>query len=404
MLPPHAIICLAAFLLAFSNTLSFHATPFYAFDHLGGGAAMSGHFGAVQSIVYTITTLISSQLVTRVKHGLNLALIGVTLFGLTYGPVPFISSPWPCILSSAAGLAGMGLTWPALHSWVGAEPDPVQRARHMSWLNMSWSSGAAVSPLFAGPLYDLDYRYPFIGSMILSAAVVTLIRMMPHESAHFEEASTELLEARAGHDRAALAFMWPAWLTVFVFNMLGAALRLIYPKHIEELVASQSLRFFFEAEPAAILTRNPATIFSVLAFAVSFGTATAFFFMGRTRAWKHRFATMLWPQAAAMAALVVLATSHSLAAMTVAFAVIGAGLGVCFFSCSYYGMAEPALKHRRAAITEGLVGAGSLAGSFGFGQMAVLGTTVPFLWAPVVIVGLIGLQAAALARGRRQHG
>lgn len=403
MIPPHAIICAAAFVLAFGNTLSYHATPFYAFDHLGGGAAMSGNFGAVQSIAYTIITLIAAGLVTRVKHGLNLALIGTAIFAATYGIVPFINSPWACIFASAIGLGGMGLTWPAIHSWIGAEPDPAERSRHMSWLNMSWSSGAAVSPLFAGPLYDFDFRYPFIGSIFLCGVVIALLRMMPHENAHFGAAPQAFLDARADHDRAALPFLWPGWLSVFVFNMLSCAIRLIYPKRIDELVQSQSLRWFSEGTAAEFLTHNPATIFSILAFALNFGTAAAFYTMGRTSAWKHRFATLFWPQAASGIALVVLGSTHSLILMTLASAVVGAGLGVCFFSSSYCCMSDPALKHRRASINEGMVGSGSLLGAFGFGQLAIFGTAVPFLGAPLVIGGLIAAQYAALRHARRHN-
>lgn len=77
--------------------------------------------------------------------------------------------------------------------------------------------------------------------------------------------------------------------------------------------------------------------------------AIAFFVMGRTQGWKLRFATMFWPQAASMFAVYVLATTHSLIAMAAAFATIGAGLGICFFSSSYYMLANPAMKHRRSA-------------------------------------------------------
>lgn len=404
MIPPHTIICAAAFCLAFGDTLAFHATPFYAFDHLGGGAAMSGNFGAVQAIVYTVITLSAAGLVTRVKHGLNLAIIGTAIFAFTYGAVPFISMPWPCIFASAIGLGGMAITWPAIHSWVGTEPDPVVRARHMSWLNMSWSSGAAISPLFAGPLYDVDYRYPFVGSIVFCGVVIALLRMMPHEGAHFPVLAEEVVVARAKHDKDALPFLWPGWLSVFVFNMLNSALRLVYPKHIDNLVATNSLRWFSAEDPAFFLTHSPATIFSILAFAISIGTAAAFLVMGRTSAWKHRFATLVWPQVAAAVALLVLATTRSLVLMAIAFAVIGAGLGVCFFSSSYCCMADPKKKHRRASINEGMVGAGSLLGSFGFGQLAVFGVVVPFLGAPLVIGGLVAAQYTALRHARRKAG
>lgn len=401
MIRPHAILCAAAFTLAFGNTLAFHATPFYAFDHLAGDARLSGTFGAVQAIFYAVTSLLSARIVTRFARGLDLAVIGTAIFAVSYGAVPFITTPWICVLCSAVGLLGMALTWPAIHSWVGAEPNPVERARHMSWINMSWSSGAAISPLFAGPMYDYYYRLPFLGSAVMCGVVMLLIRSMPHEHAHFTVASQEQLDARADHDRAAAIFLWPAWISIFVFNALGGALKFIFPKRIDELVQSHQLRWLFEGEATMYLTQHPATIFSALAFAFSLATAIAFYIMGKTQGWKHRFATLFWPQALAMIALVVLGTTQSLLLMTVAFAVVGAGLGICFFNGSYCSLSNPALKHRRSAITEGMVGGGSLLGTFAFGQLAMFGTTMPFFFAPLGIAALLTLQAGALRRARR---
>lgn len=403
MIPPHTRVCITAFILAFGTTLAYHATPFYAFDHLGGDTRMSGNFGAVQSVVYVLTSLLSVRVIARTARGFDLALLGTAFFAITYGAVPFISTPWLCIIASALGLGGMALTWPAFHSWIGGEPDPAQRARHMSWLNIGWSGGAAVSPLFAGPLYDLDYRYPFIGAIVFCVVVVLVLRTVPHEHAHFGEASQEQLDARADHDRTALTFLWPAWLSVFVVHALGAALRNVYPKRVDELVKEGALRWFTETDASAFLSHNPATIFGLLAFAFNFGTAAAFFGMGRTQGWKLRFATMLWPQLAAMAAVYLLATTHSIIAMSLGAAAIGAALGMCFFACSYYCLADPAMKHRRSALNEGMVGAGALVGSFAFGQAAaLLGTTVPFAFAPVGIAAMVLFQYTTLMGARRR--
>lgn len=405
MIPPHILVCVTAFLLSFGTTLAYHATPFFAFDHLAGDARMSGNFGAAQSIAYVITSLLSVRIIARTKRGFDLAMFGTGLFVVTYGLVPFVSAPWVCIAMSAVGLSGMALTWPAFHSWMGGEPDPVKRARHMSWLNIGWSSGCTVSPLVAGPLYDMDFHYPFYGAMAICILVVILLRVVPHEKAHFGEASQEMLDARADHDRAAVRFLWPAWLSVIVFHALNGSMRNVYPKRIAELVEAGQLRWLGEATATHFLSHNPATIFAVLAFALGGGIAVAFYFMGRTQMWKHRFIALLLPQLAAMAAVYALATTHSLVAMSAACGVIGAGLGVCFFSCSYYCLADPALKHRRCAINEGMVGVGALIGNLAFGQSAAaLGTTTPFLFAPVGIAGLAVVEFIALRISRKVNG
>lgn len=237
---------------------------------------MSGNFGVVQSVVYVVTSLLSVRFLGHAARGFGFALVGTTLFSIFYGAVPFIHTPWLCIVSSAVGLGGMALTWPCFHAWIGGEPDPAQRARHMSWLNMGWSSGAAVSPLFAGPLYDLDYRYPFCASAVLVMVVFLILRTIPHEHAHFGEATQATLDARADDDRAAERFLWPAWIAVFVVHALNASLRMIYPKQLDDLVKTGTLRWLSEDRATAFLSHNPATIFGLLAFSLNWAWRSHF--------------------------------------------------------------------------------------------------------------------------------
>ena len=98
------------------------------------------------------------------------------------------------------------------------------------------------------------------------------------------------------------------------------------------------------------------------------------------------------------------AVDVSLAAMAAACGVIGAGLGVCFFSCSYYCLADPALKHRRSAINECMVGTGALMGNLAFGQAAAaFGAPAPFLFAPLGIAGLAATEFVVLRWSRRSN-
>lgn len=402
MFPPHARMCLAAFLLDFAIMAALTVTPFYVFNQLGGGVAMSGAFGAAQSLGYAGICLASMRYLSRTQNGLKWALWGIALFVVFYGLVPLTRSVPFCMFAATVGNGVLALVWPALHSWVGAEHDPARRARNMGWFNISWSFGFALSPLVAGPLYVMNYHLPFALLAVLGIVSLGLVRSLPHEAEHFGALSDELREARSDHDRMSEAFLYCAWAATLTANLLTGALRSVYPRRVKDLVDAEQLRFFFEAEPSAMLSTAAATKFSWLAFGLSLATAVAFLWLGRSYAWRYRFSVLAGFQGAAGAACWVLADTRSLVVMFVCCAVVGANLGLCFFSAIYYSVANPDHKHRRAAINEVAVGIGSLVGSMGYGLAADrYGLPFSFRWTPLLVLMAIAAQYALLHHGLR---
>lgn len=378
------------------------ATPFFIYKQLGGDATMSGVFGAIQAAAYALTCLLSAGLVSRAKNGLTWALTGIVVYTALYCLMPLFRTPFVCLVVSTVASAGLALYWPAVHSWIGGEPDTRIRARNMGWFNISWSFGFAVSPLFAGPLYDWDYRLPFILLFFMGVVAFLLVWSMPHERTHFSDATEEMLLARADHDRASEVYLLCGWCAVLVANALTGVTRSIYPKRVDDLVASGELRLLFESIPSEFLTSSPATKYSWLASILAMSTALAFLVMGRTTAWRHRFQFLLWIQVASAVAFWGLARTHSLAIMMLCFAVVGVYLGVAFFSSVYYCLGDPAHKHRRAAINEAAVGAGGFAGCIVVGYLAgQYGMAMPFAYAPWCIGAAIVIQWGLIKYGTR---
>lgn len=401
MFRPHVRICLAAFTLDFAVMIGMIVTPFFVVNQLGGSEQLMGTFGAVQAAVYATCALLSAGVVSRAKNGLHWAVGGIAVYAVFYSAMCLFTNWIVCLAVSCIASAALALVWPALHSWVGAETDVSRRARTMSWFNISWSFGYAISPLVGGPLYDAYFVYPFIGLALVSGVALLLVYSLPHESAHFEEATEELLLARADHDRASEVFLYAGWCATFVANFLAGGVRSIYPKRVVDLVAAGELRLFWEEVPPAALTSAPATNFSVLAFSFSFATALMFLLLGRTAWWRHRFSFLLWTQIGSAIAYHILGRTHSLVVMCLCCAAVGAFLGLAFFSATYYSLANPVRKHGRAAINEASVGFGGFLGSIAFGYAAQrFGIAVPYLYAPLPVFAGVLAQWYLLRVGR----
>ena len=403
MFKPHIRIYLSAFLIDLAVMATMVVLPFFIFHQLNGNEATSGMVGGAQAAVYAIVCLFSASFVTKAKNGLSWAVFGVAFYMVASCAMPFFRNIWICGALVSIAMSGMALVWPALHSWVGAEPDVVVRAKRMGWFNISWSFGFAVSPLLAGPLYDIDYRLPFVLLFAVCAVALVLLRSMPHEKAYFGVASQEDREARAEHDRASERLLYASWTATLVANALIGVTRTVYPKRVDDLVASGQLRLLFEDAPAAILASDAATKYSWLAFALSLTTALVFLVMGNTRGWHHRFGYIAVLQLLSGGAFWVLGTTRSLVVMILAFIVVGALTGVTFFSSVFYSMADPALKHRRAAINEFVVGAGGVVGSFSVGYLAKLyGMTIPLQFTLLFVVAAVALQFLMIRIGARR--
>ena len=397
MLKPHHKMYLVGFLIDFGIMSFVVALPFYVFRTLGGGAAMSGAFGGAQGAAYAVICLVSAGFVLRAKNGLNWAITGILLTTVFICAVPFTRNVWICGALSTAGIGSLALVWPALHSYVGGEPDRVLRSRRMSAFNLSWSLGFALSPLFAGWLFERDYRLPFAVVFVMNAVVLMLLRSLPHERDHHGRETAEALEAHADADRASERFLYASWVATMMGNFLVQVTRTVFPKRIEDLVADGQLRFLFESWTSPVLLERAAEKFSWLAFSLSLVAALTFLVMGRRQGWRHRAGLLFTLQAFSAGAFWVLGNTHSLVVMALCFVIVGANSGFAFFSSVYYSVANWQQKHRRTAINEGAVGLGGFTGSILFGWLAgKYGIEMPFHYTPLLMGAALVLQVLLL--------
>ncbi|HEO71489.1 MAG TPA: MFS transporter, partial [Candidatus Hydrogenedentes bacterium] len=231
MLLPHRRMYLAAFLMDCAFMAGYTVVPFFVLNQLGGGAGMIGTISALQSIGYAAVSLVSAPFVRHARNGLHFALVGIAGYIVLFGLAPLLTrSPALYAVLSMAGCGSMGLVWPALWSWIGAEPDLALRAKRISNYNVSWSIGLTLGPAIAGPLYHAGYWYPFVGIMTLAGLVWLLVLSVPHEKEHFEAITDteEVQQQRIAYSRLSNAHLYCAWCANFLSLMLVGACRSVY--------------------------------------------------------------------------------------------------------------------------------------------------------------------------------
>ncbi len=390
----HHRMYLAAFLLDFSVAVGLTAMPFFIFERLHGGVALSGTVGAVQMALYSIGCLLSAGFVSRAKQGLHWALAGVGLFALLFTLAPWTDTPALCVMAASVPFLGLALAWPAMQAWLGREPDPVARARHLAGFNTATAFGFTLSPLLAGPLYDMDFRLPFAALFALCLAVmgiiITLLPKAPRSLTKHQDGGSPDKEPPFP---VTTGLLCASWVATFTANGLFAAVRSVYPMRVKALADDGSLALVGHYRPAFLDAVGPATTYSWLAFLLSLATVVCFVVLGRTRAWRGRFSVLVAGQLAAAASFVLLGHARSIAVMALCFAVVGANFGLCFFVSLYYSLAQAQAGHRRAAINEGVLGAGGFAGGIGLGYAAQhAGIAVAFQWTPLMVLLALSVQ------------
>ena len=393
---------LSAFLLDFSVAIGLTAVPFFIYERLYGGAGLSGLVGAIQMALYAAGCLLSAAFVSRSRNTLHWALAGVAVFAVLFALAPMVTTPAGCLITTSLPFLGLALAWPAMQTWLGREPDPLVRGRRLAWFNSATAFGFTLSPLLAGPLFDLDFRLPFVALFLVCSAVLVLLLSITQAKTpqHLPPDAQDVSQPDEPVPMTQ-GLLYASWAATFVANGLVSAVRSVYPMGVMTLAETGMLTLFPGRSGEFFASIGPATLFSWLAFLLSLATVATFAFMGRTRGWQGRFGPLLFGQAAAAVAFILLGTTANFGVMLLCVAAVGVNFGIAFFASIYYSLAQARTRHRYAAINEGVLGAGGFAGAICLGIVAGnAGISVAFQGAPVLILAAIALQAVLLRKFR----
>ncbi len=388
------LMCFVGFLVDFAIMVGVVCLPFLILEHLPeGNTSISGKVFAVQMGVYTLACLTVAGVVRKSKNILIWPKVGLVLFICSYPLFPFVKNVFAYYIFSAISFVGMALCWPAFYAWVGTLSNEKDRQFSLALFNIAWSTGFTVSPLVAGPMYDFDYRLPYIFLLCISLISLIILFLLPARwNREDEEIVNEIMDPGGGLGGSAElngVYLYPFWIGVFLANFLVVVLRATYPEHLKNMVENGLLRFLFESSSSQFLVSNPATKFSLPSAMLSLGTAGLFISMARATFWKYRMGVLFTFQILSSIAILLLSISRSLVLISFCFAVIGANHGLTFFASTFYSTQDPKLSHRRASINEGLVGLGGVIGSYAFGNLVnSYGVSVSYKII-LVIVGLV---------------
>ncbi len=391
MFPAHYRHHLSAFFQDFALSSGFALVPFYIYDHIGGGARMSGSVSAVQSLFYAGACLMVARHAAGFARPMRVAVVGSVGFALLMPMVTLMQTGFQVAMITVTALMCLALYWPAMQSWLSGEPNSRVRSKRMAHYTVAWSLGLAIGPLFTGWLYDFtDVRYAFglVAAMTLIAAA--LAWSLP------EVIEAHSIGAPVDADLIDLAVcerhLYPTWIANFASWGMVGAMRGVYPKRVHELVDESSLHALWPGGPFDLTGAKAATVYAVLLLSLYGARAATSYWMGKWHGWHGKYAWVFWSQIGAAAALYGLGVSSSIAVISLCCLLIGFNGGITFFASLYYSVADPARCHGRAAIHESLVGIGGFCAAVVAGEMAErLGSGEPFRYAPIVVA--IGLLA-----------
>lgn len=388
----------AAFLLDFGTMLGFTALPFFVFNVLDGDERMSGFIAGSLSLTYAVMCVFGARFVQRLANPLEAAACGAVVFGVSMGAACLMRVPVLFALCAIVAYIGLATAWPVLHAWLGAVMDPTKRARWMAWFNIAWSAGLTLGSLMAGPLFDVVYWLPYAVLFVAGLMAAALLITQPDEKRLFIDAAPpESIATSAEYARRSAGYLPATWLaSVTGLSLLGAC-RAVYPKRLDDLVAADAL-YLLPGMPDTALPYPAASMYSLLAFGLTFTSVVVYDIMGRTGGWHYRHRYLVFLQVISAAAFWVLANTNSLLVMYLAYTATGATAYVAFFMGVYYSISDPALKLRRTAFNESLVGMGGFAGAVAYGWAASKWGIGPvFAWTPVWL-GVSVLAQGALLR------
>lgn len=380
------VLSSASFLAQFALSMINLALVYHLSLKFHLSAQMVGLSAALYTTSYFLGCLFLGPLSQRMRprHSVELASLGTAFSISVVVLTPFIGV---ALLSLVAYGAFTAFLWPQIASWMTRGKEGVLLNRATGNFNVSWSTGAALSPLLTGFLVEKSTYLPLIVGIILLVAVFLLILvatlLLPTIRATASE-NQNIVEQKMSDNSTPLRFL--SWISVAVVYFSLAILNTIFPLHVlEHLSFSESQVGLF------LLVRGIATVIT-------------FIYLGNT-SWWHFKRALIWTILAALTLLCIWATIiTTLLSYLLYFFLFGLLFSAIYTFSIFHGASGSVNRNKRMRIHESLLTIGTVVGSVlgGVIYQHVSYTTVLYLSALIMILPVVGSMVVSLFTTKRR--
>ena len=367
----------AAFLVAAGLETLLLGMNFYLQEVYGATGGQIGAFFAARSLVYVIGCLLAWKLTSAIGPRYILIacpfLTCVFALAIHYGDSLVLAFVF-CALTGISN----SLFWPTLMGWISSSLEGPQLSKTMGRFNLSWSSGAIVSPYLASrlsqagtvlPIYAASAMFFIAGILILGAR-----RALPNVR---NKQHVAIAEPKTRVDTGeSTVLRYAGWIGAFTAFLAFAVLVNIFPK-------------FARTD----LYMSKGTIGAIFSIRSLFATL-AFVALGRTVFWHYRGSQMLIGQFCIVAALLAMVYAHRPVTIGIIQVVAGMMMAFSYSYSMFHSLAGSRNRAGRSAFHEASVNAGFVCGSF-FGGLLYQYYSIAAIYVFCAVVVILGMIAQA---------
>ncbi len=371
-----AVIYPAAFFMAVTMGQMTLGMVLYARLVLAAGGTRIGALAGIWSLTYVFGCLVVRPWFNRVLPRYLVMGSTATMAGTVLAMLGLETYCMLLVLYAIFGLA-LSLFWPPLMGWVSTNVEGPHLGRVIGRYNMSWCSGAVISPFICGWLSAVDPRYPLmlaVGLMLFICVFVAVAsRFLP--GIGVDRGTGAAHDALPGDTDSSSPLRFPAWIGLYASFFGMGTLTAIFP-----LVAMETWD---------TLESMIGLVFTVRGLA----NVAGFILLGRIHAWHHKWIPMVAAQWVAVVTLIALSLAGSVITAAGLLAVFGISNAMSYASSFFHGTAGSLNRARRMAIHESVLAAGLVSGSVAGGWIyEKLASSIVFFVVAMILAGLTMLQ------------
>jgi Major Facilitator Superfamily len=329
------------------------------------------------AVSYSATAVLGGRLSDRVSRT-SLARAGLAIIVLTFVCLSRASQVWHFYVGLPFIAFGMAFFWPALQAAIADESSPDTLSRNLGWFNIAWSTGKGLGVLTGGILLGVLGRNGFLAAAAVGALLVFVMPRVPRGAGEGQSlAGDDTGPPAAVRNRFRIA----ALLANFAAFGLGTSILNHYPKW------------------NALLGRSGVD-YGIVVGGIFLTQTVAFVLLQRWPSWRYRMGPLLLLQAFAAVGALTLGTAFPVVALVAAMALVGGGLGICYYSSIYYSLHSDVARGGRAGLHEAMLGTGNFAVPLLAGVAAQVSgfQNAPYLFVALVVLLMAAGQISLLLR------